>query len=738
MAGFPFKQSPRLRALCFSALPSCVFNLAAAVGNMNAYVTADMEHTRSGMDDSNKPGIAGIPEAGEIQLLIDSIDWSAHPLGPPASWSQSLRTALSICMGSAGVCALYWGPQFHTLYNGAYAKALAERHPWAFGRPVHEVWAEISDVLIPQLKSVIESGKGFATQQQRLVMHRHGRDEETFWVYNFIPVTGEDGSVAGVFVTAVEITAQLTAENDAAASRKALREMNDSLAQQVADRTADRNGLWQLSSHLMLITKFDGVMTSVNPAWTEILGWELSELTGKNFFDLIHPDDLVRTTEAARSISEDRITLLRFQNRYRHRDGSYRWITWTAAPSTETIVAVGRDDTAEKKREDELAQAQEQLRQSQKMEAVGQLTGGLAHDFNNLLQAMMSNLELLQARVNRARFDDLDRFIHGAQGAGRRAAALTQRLLAFSRRQTLDPRPTDVNRLINGIEELLRRTVGPQIVITVSQANTLWTALVDEAQMESSLLNLCINARDAMSDGGILAIATTNIILDERTAKDHAISPGEYLSITVTDDGIGMSPQTLERAFEPFFTTKPLGEGTGLGLSMIYGFARQSNGYVRISSEVGRGTTVELCIPRYQGEMTALDVKDLTSPAEIAKGQTILIVDDEITIRTIIEEVLSEAGYTVLTASEGGVALEVLRANKNVDLLVTDVGLPGLNGRQVADAARTLNPNLKVLFITGYVGSAVFGKAQLEPGMELLTKPFDLNDLSAKISKNAN
>jgi CheY-like chemotaxis protein len=369
------------------------------------------------------------------------------------------------------------------------------------------------------------------------------------------------------------------------------------------------------------------------------------------------------------------------------------------------------------------------------MEAVGQLTGGLAHDFNNLLTGIMGNLELLQMRLTRGRTDDLDRFIAAAQGAGKRAASLTQRLLAFSRRQTLDPRPTDVHGLIRGMEDLLHRTVGAETVVEVVDAPGLWPAMIDGTQLESALLNLCINARDAMPGGGRIIIEACNKRLDSRAAAQHDMDPGEYLSICVTDTGTGMEPQVIERAFEPFFTTKPIGQGTGLGLSMVYGFARQSGGQVRIYSEVGMGTTICIYLPRYHGDAANDATDQIRSEQIVGSGETVLVVDDEATIRHLIEEVLDEQGYTVIGAGDGAAGIKVLQSGAKIDLLITDVGLPnGMNGRQVADAARTLRPSLKVLFITGYADNAAVGNGHLEPGMELLTKPFTIDALSLKVA----
>jgi signal transduction histidine kinase/DNA-binding response OmpR family regulator len=379
---------------------------------------------------------------------------------------------------------------------------------------------------------------------------------------------------------------------------------------------------------------------------------------------------------------------------------------------------------------------EEALRHSQKMEAVGQLTGGLAHDFNNLLTGITGSLELLQVRIAQGRVNELVRYIGAARGATDRAAALTHRLLAFSRRQTLEPRPVQANRLIADMEELIRRTIGPSIALEVVKGGGLWVTLCDPNQLENALLNLSINARDAMPDGGRLTIETENAYLDARGAQARDVLPGQYVGVHVTDTGVGMSPDIIERAFDPFFTTKPLGQGTGLGLSMIYGFVRQSGGQVRIYSEVGRGTSVKLYLPRYHGDAVA-PIADTAVPAEVPRAhanETVLVVDDEPTVRMLVVEVLTELGYEALEAANGADGLRVLLSDQRIDLLVTDVGLPGgMNGRQLADAARVRRPALKVLFITGYAENAVFGNGVLEPGMQVIPKPFAMEVLANRI-----
>ncbi|NRH41378.1 PAS domain S-box protein [Pseudomonas sp. MS15a(2019)] len=383
----------------------------------------------------------------------------------------------------------------------------------------------------------------------------------------------------------------------------------------------------------------------------------------------------------------------------------------------------------------ELMQAEEKLRQSQKMEAVGQLTGGLAHDFNNLLAGISGALELMETRIAQGRLRELDRYLVAAQGAAKRAAALTHRLLAFSRRQTLAPRPVDVNQLIDGLTELIQRTVGPGIQVETVGAAGLWPALVDPSQLENSLLNLCINARDAMPKGGRITIETANRWMDREIARAQDLPEGQYLSLCVTDTGVGIPPEVAARVFEPFFTTKPIGQGTGLGLSMIYGFARQSGGQVRLYSEVGQGTTLCIYLPRYLGEAPAAEgLATRLDVAGTSQGETVLIVDDEPTVRMLVMDILEDLGYAVLEAADSLTGLKILQSDVHLDLLITDVGLPGgMNGRQMADAGRQSRPGLKTLFITGYAENAAIGNGHLDPGMEILTKPFAVDVLAARV-----
>ncbi|WP_454886765.1 ATP-binding protein [Sphingomonas oryzagri] len=382
----------------------------------------------------------------------------------------------------------------------------------------------------------------------------------------------------------------------------------------------------------------------------------------------------------------------------------------------------------------EREEAEEALRQVQKMEAVGQLSGGLAHDFNNLLAGISGAFEMIAVRIAQGRSAEIDKYLNAGQGATRRAAALTHRLLAFSRRQTLSPKAVVVNRLLPDFAELVHRTVGPAIEVETVAATGLWPALVDTNQLENALLNLCINARDAMPDGGKITIETGNRWLDDRAAREHALEPGQYVSVCVSDTGTGIEKAIIDRVFDPFFTTKPIGQGTGLGLSMVYGFARQSNGHVRIYSEVGQGTVVCIYLPRHRGEEDQETDIETLPVAELGNGEAVLVVDDEPSVRLLVADALSEHGYACIEASDGPAGLRILQSNAKISLLITDVGLPGgLNGRQVADAARDLRPDLPVLFITGYAENAVLNHGHIQPGMELLTKPFAIDDLVRRV-----
>ena len=631
--------------------------------------------------------------------------------------------------------AMLRGPEHRIeLANPGYMRLIGHRP--VLGRTLAEALPDVAaQGYLALLDRVYASGEAHSATSSKytLASEPGGPVGERFLDFVLQPIRDAGGSVAGIFVQGVDVTDRTESVHALRRTEEQLLALNADLERQVIERSRERGLFWELTSDLLGVLNGEGVFETSNPAWQAVLGWSQQEVGSTPIFELLHPDD----HQATRLGFEQLVAgtpVLNFVNRYRCKDGSYRWLSWIGVPEEGKYYCSGRDITAEKETQLELALAQEALRQSQKMEAVGQLTGGIAHDFNNLLGGISASLQVLEARLAKGKLDGVERYIGMGQNSVRRAAALTQRLLAFSRRQTLDPKPTDVNRLVGGMEELIRRTVGPAITLEVVGAGGLWPTRVDASQLENSLLNLCINARDAMPDGGRLTIATANEWLDERAAAERELAPGQYISLCVTDNGVGMSAEVMARAFDPFFTTKPLGHGTGLGLSMVYGFVRQSGGQVRIRSKPGHGTTMGLYLPRHAGEAGAEDAVALREAMERGDGETVLVIEDEATIRLLITEVLQEAGYQVIGAEDGRAGLRVFETTRRIDLLLTDVGLPGgMNGRQVADAARVARPGLKVLFITGYAENAAVGDGHLEPGMEVMTKPFEVAALANRV-----
>jgi len=525
-----------------------------------------------------------------------------------------------------------------------------------------------------------------------------------------------------------DVAARLWDTLERARAEEELRQVNASLERQVETRTHERDRIWRVAPVLMVVGDAKGVLLEANPAWSRVLGWSVEETIGHDVMEFVAPEDRASGQAGMAQLFVGQ-SVVEYQLTFLTKAGARRKIAWTTVPEGDRLYGHGRDVT------DQMV-AEERLRQSQKMEAVGQLTGGLAHDFNNLLMGITGSLEIIRKRMDQGRAEDVNRYLDAAQNAARRAGILTQRLLAYSRQQALDPRPIDINELVAGMEELVRHSVGPEFDTRVHPHVGLWTTLVDPHQLENALLNLCINARDAMPDGGVLTIKTANRRFDAIAASLHDLPVGEYVSLSVTDTGVGMAPDTIRRAFDPFFTTKPLGTGTGLGLSMIYGFARQSNGQVRIESELGRGTTVSMFLPRHLGEAEVDGAGVALRPSfGTGRGETVLVVDDEASIRMLVVELLDELGYASIEAEDGAAGLRILRSGVPIDLLVTDVGMPGgITGRHLADAARTLRPELRVLFITGYTETAVLSDARMS-GVRVLAKPFSLDVLASQIQE---
>jgi PAS domain S-box-containing protein len=520
------------------------------------------------------------------------------------------------------------------------------------------------------------------------------------------PLLNNDGTVAGWLGTNNDI-------EDAVAERE--------------ERKRDHDRLWQISQELMVVRDMTGRIISANPSASRILGWRPDELLGASIYDLLHPDDIGSTVTTVNAQLANQ-GVLSIRNRYLCKDGSYRTIDWRGVLYEGHVHSVGRDITAELQASEELQRAEEALRQSQKMESVGRLTGGIAHDFNNMLAGIIGSLNLLQRRITAGRLEDTGRFIEAAQTSAQRAAALTQRLLAFGRRQALDVKPVDVGELVISLDDLLRRTIGPSIELRLDLEADLWLAEADVNQLESAILNLAINSRDAMPDGGILTLG----VRKARIGSLSAAPPGEYVELYVADTGQGMPPEVLSQAFEPFFTTKPLGQGTGLGLSMVYGFLNQIGGDARIESTAGEGTIVRLFLPRSIRHASA--PPDATSqPVPSGTGETVLLVEDDQSVRMLVMEALDELGYAVLPVGDAPSALPIVRSGQKIDLMISDIGLPGMSGLDLAQIVRKERPDLDILFITGYAEATAKRGNLPSSGMHLLTKPFSLERLAMKV-----
>jgi len=716
---------------------------------------------------------------------LESFAWETTPLGRRADWSAALNAIYDMLMASPFAMCATWGPEQTLIYNHGYAPFLGARHPAALGQPVQAVWAELWDEIGPLIDRVL-AGEALHFVDKHFVMTRNGYPEDTYWSFSYSPLR-DGAAIVGMLNITTETTASVQAHRQRDVAEAALRRHNLTLEQELSARideldsaraaessvlaAAERVQLalaagaiigtwyWDLPTDRFTVDEAFAVNFGLDPALGRD-GLSLAQVVAT-----VHPDDQAGLAAAIAEVI-GRGGRYAHQYRVRRSDGRYYWLEANGhvelapdgtplrfpgvlldvdarralADERDRALADLRDLTATleqrvEERTEELRRSEEALRQSQKMEAVGQLTGGIAHDFNNLLAGISGSLDLMSLRIGQGRFTELDKYLTAAQGSAKRAAALTHRLLAFARRQTLAPEATDVNQLVGGMLDLVQRTVGPAIQVQFSSLLDNQPLLVDQSQLENALLNLCINARDAMPAGGRILIAASERLIEVQGANGFELVPGRYLHLSVTDTGSGMTPEVAAKACEPFFTTKPMGQGTGLGLSMIYGFARQSGGQLRLRSVVGEGTTVCLYLPLRPAECPSGSARagDLQGTLEGANA-TVLVVDDEPTVRMLVTDLLRELGYVIIEAADGAGGLEVLHSDARVDLLVTDVGLPGgMNGRQLADAARVHRPALKVLFITGFAETSLLSDGHLEPGMAILTKPFAVDTLAQRV-----
>lgn len=641
-----------------------------------------------------------------------------------------------------GFIAILNGPT-HTFdfYNQAFA-TLVGRHDFS-GKTVREVLPELEGQgFYDLLDQVYQTGERVISSGAPVSLRRlpNGAIDNRFIDFIYEPVRDEDDQITGIFVEGYDVTTAYRSQEALRASERryialtqVLREMNETLEQRVAERTAERDRVWHNCRDLLAIVGPDGIFRAANPAWAVILGYQPEEVEGRHFLDFVWPEDGEFSAKGFDSAAVG-IQLTDFEHRCKHRDGTPRWICWYTSTGGDSVYAYGRHVTAEKLQSETLLKTEEQLRQSQKMEAVGQLTGGIAHDFNNILTGIMGSLELMQMRISQGRADSIERYVQTAMNSSQRAAALTHRLLAFARRQPLDPKPVNAGNLVYSMEKLMRSTLGEQCLIEFDIEEPLWTTLCDPYQLESAVLNIVINARDAMPDGGTLKVSARNTnSCHESQLKKLA---DECVLLSISDTGTGMSSTIQQRATEPFFTTKPQEQGTGLGLSMVYGFVKQSEGHLEILSEEGLGTSINIYLPRYQEVFTDVPAK-LEKPVEhqLRTGLKVLVVEDESVIRNMTAEMLRDLDCDVLQAEDGLSGLATFRANQGIDLLITDIGLPGMNGYQLAGQAMESVPGLKVLLITGYAENAIQAHGFMRPGMEMLTKPFSVSTLKHRVQR---
>lgn len=683
-------------------------------------------------------------DGNEMRHRIALHDWHATPLGPIERWPSSLRVLLDTLLDAPLPMCVLWGEAGFQLYNDAHARLIGHRHPSAFAEPLKDTWGEAWPALLAAFDQ-------HSSAQSCLLRNQHlpepGRNDELGVWFDLALSPIRDGDA---------IVGQLLCLRPG--EEEALRRREQEMTQ-VTDALPVLIGYVDKDLRYRYNNRHYEEWFGHSPAW--LYGKRLVDVVGQRAITL-------REKEITRALSGEKVV---FEAYMPHKDGHPRQSLMHYLPrhddngEVQGFFVMAQDVTERWQAEQALRelnetlesrvqertnalaevyerlltemstreQAQEALRQAQKMEAVGQLTGGIAHDFNNMLTGIIGGLDLIQRYNQSGRHGETQRFIDAAITSANRAAALTHRLLAFARRQPLNLKRVDLNALVESMRDLIVRTLGSHILVDALLQPDLWPANSDENQVESALLNLVINARDAMPDGGSLYIATANVTL--RQGEVGELAAGRYVTLSVIDSGCGMSPKVLAAAFEPFFTTKPIGQGTGLGLSMIYGFARQAGGHVQLRSEPAKGTEVTLYLPAHHStavtpppQVVAEDVQTVNT----TQDEVILVVEDDPAVRLLVLDVVGMLGYRVLEAAEANAAAKIVQSDERIDLLVSDVGLPGMNGRQLADIAREHRPGLPVLFITGYAEQAI-SSGFLEAGMDMISKPFAIDQLAARV-----
>nr|WP_240536105.1 ATP-binding protein [Bradyrhizobium cosmicum] len=670
--------------------------------------------------------------------MMRALDWSDSPLGHPHQWSQALKTTVGMLLAAQAQIVLFWGPDYVALYNDAYAPGIGANHPRALGRPAIENWGELWDDLEPLLAGVRRTRKTFAAKDRPFYVERHGYGETSYWDVSYSAVPDDDGSVGGVLCIVSETTERVLGETQLRASEARYRELNATLEQRVTERTAERHLLATIVETtdgqiqaLDLDYRWLAINTACAEAYERIYGKRPRVGDSLHEFLADRPEHLAAATAIwARALGGEAFTNIEEfgDPKFDRRVFEMKFETLRAPDGTRIgAFLTGTDVTDRLEEQARLAQAEAALRQAQKMEAMGQLTGGVAHDFNNLLTPIVGLLDMFQRKGIGGEREH--RLIAGAAQAAERAKTLVQRLLAFARRQPLQAVPVNIGRLVADMGDLISSTTGPQIQVTVDTPEGLPEAMADPNQIEMAILNLSVNARDAMPDGGELRISAKA----RTVAGEHksGLAPGAYICISVADTGTGMDETTLAHAVEPFFSTKGVGQGTGLGLSMVHGLASQLGGALTIRSAVGAGTTVELWLPVSHAAATAIDTAPQPKLRPLPVG-TALLVDDEPLVRMSTAEMLSELGYRVVEAASAEDALQRVSDGLRPNLLVTDHLMPGMSGTDLGLALRNRYPDLQILVVSGYANNE-----GITPDLSRLTKPFRSDELAASLANLA-
>jgi PAS domain S-box-containing protein len=689
-----------------------------------------------------------LQSGGECGTLIRAYDWGQAGLGPIQDWTPELRATVSNVINSPVAKVLMWGPDHIMIYNDAYSLIAGPHHPAAIGGKVPEVWPEIWDWNSRILEAGFR-GEILSYRDQPMTLVRDGVAEQLTFDLFYTPIYEAGGAVGGVLCTVVENTEKAAAQREVARMAMELKTVTDALPVLIA--FLDRDHIYHFAN------SYYRDWLGVDPA--QIIGRHARDIVGERVYSArLH---LIERAMAGEAVVADTFMP--------HRDGSERTAEVRYIPrrnfdgEVDGIHVLVFDVEDRVRRQEDLEQqvrqrqhAEDQLRQlnetleariaealeerrlaevslaqAQKMETIGKLTGGVAHDFNNLLQVVSGNLQLVAKDVP-ADSKAATRIANALAGVSR-GAKLASQLLAFGRRQALEPKVVNLTRLVREIDDMLRRAIGDGIEVETVVGGGLWNTLIDPGKVENAILNLAINARDAMEGQGRLTIELGNALLDDDYARKHEeVSPGQYVMLAVTDTGVGMPPELLEKVFEPFFSTKAEGRGSGLGLSMVYGFVKQSGGHIKIYSEVGHGTTVKLYLPRAMGAEDVEVAVDLG--AAIGGPETILVVEDDADVRHTVIEMLSDLGYRVLRASDADSALSVIESGVPIDLLFTDVVMPGaLKSPELARRASERLPDIAVLFTSGYTENAIVHGGRLDPGVELLGKPYTREQLARKL-----